>query len=288
MNALLSKSAVSVLFLAFVLIPLGLHASPDTPEEGAAVPASAAAIAPPGDAGSQLLSIEHPVHLLLLDPTQAASGAFLIENRDVVPARRESPGPRRLRRPAERRAAHHPGEAAQPLRWADLPAATVSVMIVPLQTQVQLAVRVPPGSSVRLASPPIRERRFTAAEASQPEMALYNPWEGTATIEFRGEAATATAILWPHEMHLLEPLAPETGWSLSADRSVVLEGLLASADTAVDRDTVSLSSLVTGPLAFGHPTSNQALSQDFNVYCSYQTCVTAITPPSIWHRCSAG
>jgi hypothetical protein len=254
-NALLSKSAVAVLFLAFVLIPLGLRASPYTPEDDAAFPASAAAIAPPGDAGSQPLSIEHPVHLLLLDPTHAASGEFLIENRDVVPAdvNLQAHAASGALLGVEQRTL--PGEAAQPLQRADLPAATVSVMIVPLQTQVQLAVRVPPGSSVRLASPPIRERRFTAAEASQPEMALYNPWEDTATIELRGEAATATAILWPHEMHLLEPVAVETGWRLNADRAVILQGVQASAEEAAGMEAAAEYDLATGPLAAENPTS---------------------------------
>lgn len=266
MNAFLSKSALSIRFLALVLMLLGVHTRADTPEELEAAPAPVGAVTHPGGSGSQALSMDHPVHVLLLDPTRAASGEFLIDNRDAVPADVNLQAHDRSGALLSVEQHTIAGGTAQALRWAELPAQTISVMMVPLQTQVQLRVQVPPGSPLRLASPPIRERHLTAAEASQPDRVLYNPSEDTATVQLQGETRD-TAILWPHELGLLELSPSATGLRLSADRAVVLEGLQTRADTAVGLETASLSGLVTGPLAFGHPTVNEVVTQGFNVLC---------------------
>ncbi len=256
MNAVLSKSALAARFLALVLMLLVVHTRAATLEEPEPAPALAEAVMQPGDSGSQGLSMDHPVHVLLLDPTGAASGEFLIDNREAVPAdvnlqAHDTAGA--LLGVEQRTIA---GEATHALSWADLPAQTVSVMVVPLQTQTQvrLRVRVTPGSLLRLASPPILERHLTAAEASQPETVLYNPSEDTVTVQLQGETR-ATAILWPHELGLMESLPSETGLRLSADRAVVLEGLQTRAEVAAAIGAAVGSDRITGPLAADNPTS---------------------------------
>ncbi len=208
----------------------------------------------PQNATGGHLIVNHPLHLLLADPSHAANGWFLINNRDALPADAsleayDTSGALLLVDYFD-----VAGEGSRRVAWADLPAGTASIVLTSTNyVDAGLNVSIARGSPMIFGESQSRDLNLPPTTTNGTDILLYNPSEQTANVDLQGET-TEAQVLWPHELRLVNTRPAEDGIGLRSDQSVVAM-------------SAPLSDLVNGALAFRPPTSNQRLTQKFNVYC---------------------
>lgn len=176
----------------------------------------------PQNATGGHLIVNHPLHLLLADPSHAANGWFLINNRDALPADAsleayDTSGALLLVDYFD-----VAGEGSRRVAWADLPAGTASIVLTSTNyVDAGLNVSIARGSPMIFGESQSRDLNLPPTTTNGTDILLYNPSEQTANVDLQGETTTSE-ILWPHELRTVAPISGENGIQVSANQQIVV------------------------------------------------------------------